>query len=239
VRRLALFPLIALAGCGSTAVADAGPNPAFDQADRAHPPEYRGGRYLTAIVRRATWLRARPGGRRLHRLSTRTEFGSRRVLGVVRRKRGWLQVISSRLPNDRLAWIEASDATVRGTDFDIVVDRSERRAELRHGGVAIRAFRVAVGRRGNETPLGTFAVTDKLHPVDPGSPYGCCAIALSGRQTRVDPSWVGGNRLAIHGTPDSGRVGRPASLGCLEAQDGPLRAVLRHVPLGTPVFVRA
>jgi hypothetical protein len=230
-----------LTGCGGTALelTPASANPAFQQASRHQPPRYPGGRYLTAVVRRPTWLRAQPAGRGLHRLPTTTEFGSRQVLSVVDRHRGWLQVISSELPNNRLAWIAASQVAVRGTDFDIVVDRSERRAELRHGGLPIRTFRVAVGRPGNETPLGEFAVTDKLHPTDPGSPYGCCAVALSGHQPRVEPGWVGGTRLAIHGTQQPETVGRPASLGCLRAHETALRAILRRVPLGTPVFVRA
>lgn len=34
------------------------------------------------------------------------------------------------------------------------------------------------------------------------SPYGCCVLALTGRQPNVPQGWKGGNRLAIHGTPN-------------------------------------
>jgi len=98
---------------------------------------------------------------------------------------------------------------------------------------------IAVGRPGNETPLGRFAVTDRLHTSSPDSPYGCCAVALSGHQTRLEPGWPGGDRLAIHGTPNPETVGTEASLGCMRAYTNDIRALMRRVPLGAPVFVRA
>src|ERR687895_698894 len=47
------------------------------------------------------------------------------------------------------------------------------------------------------------------------SPYGCCVIALSGRQPRIPPGWTGGARLALHGTADTSALGRAVSIGCL------------------------
>jgi lipoprotein-anchoring transpeptidase ErfK/SrfK len=128
---------------------------------------------------------------------------------------------------------------LHGTDYDIVVDRSARRARMRRNGRTVRTFPVAVGRPGNETPLGRFAVTDKLKPNDPTSPYGCCALALSAHQTRLEPGWPGGDRVAIHGTHQLETIGRPVSLGCMRAPEPALRQLLRRVPLGAPVFIRA
>ena len=84
-----------------------------------------------------------------------------------------------------------------------------------------------------------LAVTDKLHPDDPASPYGCCLLALSGHQTRLIKGWPGGDRLAIHATPSLWTVGKAASLGCMRARPGDIRRLMRKVPAGTPVFVRA
>ena len=53
------------------------------------------------------------------------------------------------------------------------------------------------------------------------------------------PGWPGGDRLAIHATPDATSVGRAASLGCMRAHTRDARALMRTVPLGAPVFVRA
>jgi lipoprotein-anchoring transpeptidase ErfK/SrfK len=101
----------------------------------------------------------------------------------------------------------------------------------------VLAFPVAVGRPGNETPLGRYAVTDRLRTGRADSPYGCCALALSGHQTHLPPGWPGGDRLAIHGTPATSSIGRAASLGCLRAPTPGIRALMRRVALGTPVFV--
>ena len=51
------------------------------------------------------------------------------------------------------------------------------------------------------------------------------------------PGWRGGDRLAIHGTPNPETVGRAASLGCLRAYRRDLEALLRIVPVGAPVIV--
>jgi lipoprotein-anchoring transpeptidase ErfK/SrfK len=121
----------------------------------------------------------------------------------------------------------------------IRVDRSRREATLRRGLRVMRRFPVAVGRPGTDTPLGRYAVTDRLRTRNPDSPYGCCAVALSGHQTKLLPGWPGGDRLAIHATPNPETVGRAASLGCMRAYDRDIRVLMRRVPLGAPVVVVA
>ena len=192
-----------------------------------------------ARVKRPVWMRRSPDGRRIKKLGRNTEFGSKHVLSVVGRRDGWLRVVSALLPNRRRGWVPEDAVRLGATDYEIVVDVSARRARLRLDGRTLRSFPVAVGRPGNETPLGRFAVTDKLRPNDPTSPYGCCAVALSGHQTKLVPGWPGGDRLAIHGTPQPETIGKPISLGCMRAHRADLNALMRRVPLGTPVFIRA
>ena len=93
-------------------------------------------------------------------------------------------------------------------------------------------------RLSTPTPTGRFAVTDKLSGPRYGGYFGCCILALSGTQPHLPPGWRGGNRLAIHGTDRSGTIGRRSSAGCLRAGERPLRALMRDVPLGTPVEIR-
>lgn len=196
-------------------------------------------RWLTARVTKSATLRSRPGGRVLARVSPRTEFGSPQVLSVVARRAGWLQVISSELPDSRRGWLRAGHARLDATDWSLHVDRSARRLVLRRDGRRIRTLPVAVGRPGTPTPLGRYATTDELLTQRPDSPYGCCIIALSGHQTRLVEGWPGGDRLAIHSTPQVETIGEAASLGCLRAHTRDVRALMRRVPLGTPVFVSA
>jgi hypothetical protein len=238
-----LLAALLLAGCGA-AKEEPGPAPftpmkeTVTTATRAAAVAPHG-RYLTARVLKVTRLRATPGGRKLMWIGTRTEFDSPRVLSVTARRGGWLRVLASERPNGRAAWIRASLVRLGSTDYSIHVDRSARRLTLRHGRRAVGSFPVAVGRPGTETPTGRFAVTDELHPDDPASPYGCCLLALSGHQTRLIKGWPGGDRLAIHATPSLWTVGKAASLGCMRARPGDIRRLMRKVPAGTPVFVRA
>jgi hypothetical protein len=239
VRRLAsLLLLIPLAGCGG-APTEAVPErtPHFTTThDRTTDPAPPRGRWPTARVLRTTPLRTAPRGRSIGRLRPRTEFGSPKVVAVLGRRGAWLRVIVPERPNARPGWIRAEATRAGAVDVSLHVDRSARRLTVRRGGRVLRRVTVAVGRPGTETPTGRFAVTDKLHTRRPDSPYGCCAIALSGHQTKLLPGWPGGDRLAIHATPQTETIGDAASLGCLRAGTRDLQALLRIVPLGAPVF---
>ncbi len=240
---LPLLGLLLLAGCGGEAPVAAPVErpapPPFEAATPAPAPDRPAGRYLIAHVRERALLRTRPGGKVVARIGRRTGFGTKTKLSVVRRRGKWLEVIATERPNGKTGWIPAARAKLTGTDYAIHIDRSARRLELRRDGRAVQRMTVAVGRPGNETPTGRFAVTDALEPARADSPYGCCILALSGHQTKLVPGWPGGDRLAIHHTPQEETVGRAASLGCLRARRRDIRRLMRRVPLGTPVFIRA
>jgi len=193
-----------------------------------------------AIVRRAVPLRVRPKGRVAFRAHRWTEFGSTRVLSIAAQRGPWLGVVTPELPNGKLAWVHMENRGLhyRRHAYSLHADLSGRWVELRRGGRRLKRITVAVGRPGSDTPTGRFAVTDKLRGSAYGSYYGCCILALSGKQPNLPPGWQGGNRLAIHGTNAPGSIGAAASAGCLRAADSDLRILMRRVPLGTPVFIR-
>ena len=186
-----------------------------------------------------TTLYTKPGGPVRIRLSPRTEWGSPRIFGVVRRRGDWISVQAPELDNGEVAWMQTSSARIDCVHWAMRANLKKRRLYVQHNGSTVRRFVIAVGRPGNRTPRGRFTVTDKLRVTDPGSPYGCCVLALSGHQTHLPPSWPGGDRLAVHATKELTSLGRAASLGCMRVTSAQARWLIKTIPLGTPLFVKA
>jgi hypothetical protein len=203
------------------------------------PP--RRGETYGAKVTKTIALRARPraGARRLTFHGKRTEFGSERILAVVKVRGRWLGVKSEKLRNDQIAWIRADRVELLRELWSIEVDLSERAAVLRKRGKRVAAFRVAVGAPGTDTPTGVYGVTDRLTTGGAGSGYGCCVLALTGRQRNIPQDWPGGDRLAIHGTSAPWSIGTAASHGCLRASEETMQMLMRRVPLGAQVRIHA
>jgi lipoprotein-anchoring transpeptidase ErfK/SrfK len=200
--------------------------------------------HLVAHVKEghAVAIRARPNGAVLASLGSRTEFGSSRALSVVRQRRGrWLGVTTPQLPNGKLGWLDARSDALRYSRarVELEIDLSRRQLVVRQAAEIIRRVPVSIGRADSPTPTGRFAVTDKLPGRRYSSTYGCCILALSGTQPDLPAGWTGGNRLAIHGTPDEASVGGRESAGCLHARASDLRRLMKSVPLGTPVRIHA
>ncbi len=197
------------------------------------------GRYLVALVDRSTVLYARPRGRPLVRIEKRTEFGTQRWLSIVKERRGWIAVTVPELPNGRFGWMKAENAAeIRPVNWALRADVSRRSLVVERGGRVIKRIPVAVGVAGHPTPPGRYGVTDRLRVNEPGSPYGCCVLALTGHQTQLPAGWPGGDRLAVHATSSPGSIGLAASLGCMRVHTADARWLVRKIPIGTPVFIR-
>ena len=144
-------------------------------------------------------------------------------------------VVTTALPNGRLGWIDAPRGALRlsRTRVTLDVDLSRRLLRIRTGARVVRRIRVGIGAPGSPTPIGRFAVTDKLNGADYSPVYGCCILALSAHQTHLPTGWTGGDRIAIHGGSTAGAV----SAGCLHASTAALRYLMRLVPLGAQVVI--
>jgi len=179
-------------------------------------------------------LHAVPGSNRvLARVGTRTVFGTPTRLAVVGVAGDWLAVISPALGNGVRGYVHRAKVRLVHDPFSLEVDRSLRRLTVWRMGLRLRVFRVAIGAPATPTPSGRFSITDKLSNFSP-SVYGCCVLALSGRQTHLPRGWSGGDRLAIH----AGRgVGGSVSAGCLRAAEGDMRYLMSRLPLGTQVVI--
>jgi hypothetical protein len=182
-------------------------------------------------------VRSAPGGKVVKTVGWRTPFESRTVFSVVRRVGQWVAAPTPLLPTGQLGWVKLDPAKLKAgwTPYAIDVDLSSRAAQLRRGDRVLRSFTVTVGAPDSSTPTGRFAVTDifrgNLSPV-----YGCCAVATTARQLNLPSGWLGGDRIAIHGT--TGPLGVAASNGCVRAADEDVGALVDRVRLGSPVFIR-
>lgn len=195
------------------------------QAAPAQPPSY----LVARVTGSAVVVHARPGGAAVRALTRQTEFGSPQTLTVVSERGGWLGVVSSTVANGRIGWVKRSGLRYRHVAIKLEADLSRRTLTVKRGNTALRSIRIDIGAATSRTPVGRYAVTDKL-PGGRFSPvYGCCILALSGHQ--------GSGRLAIHGTPSGNAPGYANSQGCLHAKTSDLRYLMRVTPLGTPVFV--
>jgi len=185
-------------------------------------------------------LRALPGGRVLAHLGSKTEFGSPQMLAVAFRKGRWLAVRSSVLGNKQLGWVDARSGRLHllRRPISLEVDLSRKELRVHEGDGVNRRVSVAIGAPETPTPPGEFYITDKLSGAKFGSYYGCCILALSGRQPNLPRGWSGGDRLAIHGSPTA-TWGHAVSNGCLHADEPDLRYLMRIVPLGSRVVIHA
>ncbi|MEA2224209.1 MAG: hypothetical protein QOH83_2585 [Solirubrobacteraceae bacterium] len=242
----AVLAVAVLAGAAALLVPGRSPDPAPApvRAPSLQPPQpvsrvppARGA--VGARLLRRVQLRERPGGRVVRTLGRRTGYGSQRILAVVARRPGWLGVLSDHMPNSRAGWIPATGAKLRAEPYTLHVDLSDRELVVRRRRHAVRRIALAIGRRGSTTPTGRFAITDALRMGGPRGPYGCCALALTGRQPNLPQGWNGGDRIAIHGTASESELGTPVSAGCLRASNRDMRWLMARALVGATVRIGA
>lgn len=193
---------------------------------------------IVATVLHRTTLRAAPHGRPLAKLTTKTQFGSTETALVVRHVPGWVGVVAVQAGNGKIGWVPLSAVSLARVNWQIRVTLSARRLTVLHAGKVLKRYTVAIGRPSAPTPTGRFAVTDHLVTGDPAGPYGCCILALSAKSPHAIQGWSGGDRIAIHSTPETSSIGEAASHGCLRLTLAEGRWLLDHVPLGTPTLIR-
>ncbi len=193
---------------------------------------------LVAQVLAPTAIRTAPGGRVLAAIGLRDQFGSPDVLAVVKVLPRWLGVLTPFAGNGKLGWVPRSAVGFDRVRYALRASLSARTLTVLDAGRAIKRYTVAVGAAYAPTPVGHFAVTDRLATGDPGGPYGCCILALSATAPHAIPGWTGGNRIAVHATPETESIGQPDSHGCLRVTQAEARWLIYNVPLGTPVLIR-
>ena len=235
------LPVLVLAGCGGDD-SPAAPVPHSVAETIAEQPRVlelpkRGHPYVEVRRGRRVDLHAGPGGKVIATVEDETEFGSPTVFAVQRVRDGWAAVPTAHFENGRLAWLrlDARRLRARATHYSVEIDLSEFRTDLLFRDRVVNSFEVSIGMPEAPTPTGRFAVTDTFRG-GLNAAYGCCAVALTARQARLPSGWLGGDRIAIHGT--SGPLGAAISHGCVRAEDRQVSDLVDRLWPGTPVTIR-
>ena len=166
------------------------------------------------------------------------DFRRRIILALDVRKNAkgaaaWYKISLPGRPNGRTGWVPAASVSLKPVYREIVIRRSQRVLELHDHGRVVFRTKVAVGRPGMETPLGTFYVIWGFHP--PNSFLGPWAFATSAYSKLSD--WPGGGIVGIHGTSEPQYLGQAVSHGCVRVSNSGILTLKRFVHAGTPIRI--
>ncbi len=144
----------------------------------------------------------------------------------------WSQASAQQMPSNRVA----------NAKTQVVVDLSDRRTYVYIGDEVIASYPIAVGKKGWETPTGSFQVIHMRHyPIWRHPITG--KVFQAGTDSPLGDRWIGfwsdgRNEIGFHGTPDIDLVGTAVSHGCLRMRNSDVRMLYEQVSIGTTVLVR-
>jgi lipoprotein-anchoring transpeptidase ErfK/SrfK len=145
----------------------------------------------------------------------------------------WYRITIPGRPNGRTGWIPAASVSLQPVDRWLVIYRGSRKFEFYVNGKLRRSGKVAVGRKGMETPIGLFYVQAKFDPTWPV--LGAYAFETSGYSKLSD--WPGGGVVGVHGTNTPELIGQAVSHGCVRLCNRDIRYLRSLVGVGTPVKI--
>ena len=171
----------------------------------------------------------------------RSDFRPRVVLALAQRddpktgKPAWYRITIPGRPNGRSGWIPAGSASLKPVDRWLVIYRGARKFEFYVNGKVARTGKVAVGRKGMETPTGLFYVQAKFDPT--WEVLGAYAFETSGYSKLSD--WPGGGVVGVHGTNTPELIGQAVSHGCVRLYNKDIQYLRSVVGVGTPIKIVA
>ena len=224
--------LVAGSALAVLAAATAGPA----QEARAATAEVRAGVLLsTRVAVRSKPSRSAPVVKTVRQFRPDFRPTTLLVLGETKGSRGarWLRVSLPMGPNGRTGWVPARSLQTWAVNRRVLVDLSSRTLRVVERGKTRLTTKVAVGKRGAETPVGRFYVTAAFRPKE--SFYGSWALETSAYSRLSD--WPGGGVVGIHGTSMPSLLGQAVSHGCVRVSNTAAKVLRRLVRPGTPVQV--
>ena len=157
------------------------------------------------------------------------------VLAETRDAKGqkWLKLSLPQRPNGTTGWARERALKLRSLRRTVVIDLSQRKLRVLEQGKTRYATRVAVGRRGMETPRGLFYITASFRPTE--RYLGSYAFETSAYSKLSD--WPGGGVVGLHGTTTPSLLGKAVSHGCVRMSNTAALILKRLAPTGTVVRI--
>ena len=189
--------------------------------------------------------RRSPGGATLARISPLNEFGLPTTLLALEARSSrsclptWYRAKLPLQPNGVTGWVPAWAVASTQVRSRIVADISARRLELYRGGRRILRLRAGFGADLTPTPIGSFYIDAHWRVADAAGPYGPAVLAIAAYSNAPRGRWEHGLPSAVHGTNEPWTIGRRASHGCIHVANAELARLLRLVPDGTPIVIKA
>lgn len=142
-------------------------------------------------------------------------------------------------PNGSTGWIHRADVILTQHNFRIVVELNAHRITVTQGPNIIDQEPIAVGRGDTPTPGGTYYIKELLRPPDPTTVYGPYAYGLSGFSNVLQTFNGGSGVIGIHGNNDASVLGKDVSHGCIRMSNPGIEKLVKVLPLGVPVEIKA
>ena len=152
--------------------------------------------------------------------------------------REWVRVLLPIRPNGASGWVPADVLRFNSSSVRVVIDQSERRLTVYRGGKQVMATTVAVGTPQTPTPLGRFAVAERIYTGTPKAFLGPVVLPLTGYSEKLNEYAGGNGRVAMHGTSLPQLLGTRASHGCIRVGNAAVMRLARLAMPGTPVLIQ-
>ena len=136
----------------------------------------------------------------------------------------------------------ATETVPKAIPRRLVLKLRERRVYVYEGDKVLANYRVAVGKKGWETPTGNFKVIQMVKDPIWQNPWNG-RISQPGPKSPLGERWIGfwtdgKNYIGFHGTPGEHLLGQAVSHGCVRMRNADIKSMFEMVDMDTPVVVQ-
>ena len=124
----------------------------------------------------------------------------------------------------------------------LVLKIKERKVYAYQNDKLLDSYRVAVGKKGWETPQGKFEIIQMVKNPKWENPWNG-RISAPGPNSPLGERWIGfwtngKNYIGFHGTPGEHLIGQAVSHGCVRMKNVDVKALFELADKGIPVIVQ-